>query len=127
MTDGETAQITREYIDAVGRRDLSSLAELFDDALVATFFGARLDKAGWIDALSRLFPVLVRNDIRDVYAAGERGCVVYDFVTDTPAGGVLCVELVTVRAGQIVEVELLLDRVSFAPVRATLDERAAAN
>lgn len=127
MTDVETAKIARAYIDAVGRRDLLSLASLFDDGLVATFFGAQLDKTAWIDALRRLLPVLIRNDIRDVYAAGERGCVVYDFVTETPAGAVLCVELVTVRAGQITEVELLLDRVSFAPVRATLEARAAEN
>ena len=45
-------------------------------------------------------------------------------VTDTPAGVVVCVELVTVRDGRITEVELVLDRVAFAPVQATLKERA---
>jgi hypothetical protein len=45
-------------------------------------------------------------------------------VTDTPAGAVVCVELVTVQDGRITEVELVLDRVAFAPVQATLKERA---
>ena len=53
-------------------------------------------------------------------------CVVYDFVTDTAAGAVRCIELLTVDGGVITEIELLLDRVAFAPVNQALEERAAA-
>jgi hypothetical protein len=123
MTDNTTASVARRYIDTVGSRELADLDHLLDDRLTATFAGATLDKAGWIEALHRLVPALVRNDIREVFVDGDRACVVYDFVTDTDAGAVKCVELVTVDAGQITEIELVLDRVAFAPVNAALAAR----
>src|SRR3954452_24441122 len=123
MDDVDSA--ARAYIEAVGRRDLVPLEDLLDKRLVATFAGGTSSKQEWLDALERLLPALVRNDIREVYVAGPRASVVYDFVTDTPAGAVRCVELLTVEDGRITEIELLLDRVAFAPVRAALEERAA--
>ncbi len=77
-----------------------------------------------LTALQRLMPALIRNELREVFVAGERACVVYDFVTDTAAGAVRCVELLTVTDGRITQIELLLDRAAFAPVNAELAERA---
>ena len=125
-TVNSTASVARAYIEAVGARDLQPLQQLLDDDLVATFAGATLTKPAWIGALQRLLAILLRNDIRDVFAAGDRACVVYDFVTDTAAGAVRCVELLTVADSRITEVELILDRVAFAPVNAALEARAAA-
>ena len=119
----DIAQLARSYINAVGDRDLDPLDDLLDDGLVARFAGNQLDKNGWIAALRRLLPVLVRNDIRNVFVDGDHACVVYDFVTDTPTGAVTCVELLTVHAGQITSVELILDRVAFAPVNEALASR----
>ncbi|MCU1420690.1 MAG: nuclear transport factor 2 family protein [Microbacteriaceae bacterium] len=121
----DTASVARAYIEAVGAHDLAPLDDLLDDSLVASFAGAPSDKSSWIAALNRLLPALVRNDIREVFVDGERGCVIYDFVTDTDAGAVACVETVTVRDGRITRIELLLDRVAFAPVNKALAERAA--
>ncbi|MEO5920273.1 MAG: nuclear transport factor 2 family protein [Pseudolysinimonas sp.] len=126
MTATETETIARRYIDAVGAHRLDALDYLLDDGLVARLAGTPSTKGEWLQALERLLPALVRNDIREVFVAGDRACVVYDFVTDTPAGTVLCAELLTVAAGRILDIELLLDRVTFAPVNATLAERAAA-
>jgi hypothetical protein len=113
----------RSYIQAVGSHDLEALEHLLDDDLRATFAGAALGKAGWTTALRRLLPVLVRNEIREVFTSGDRACVVYDFVTGTAAGAVRCVELLTVNAGRVREIELILDRVGFAPVNRALNER----
>ncbi|MCU1578876.1 MAG: nuclear transport factor 2 family protein [Rhodoglobus sp.] len=118
-----TSSIARAYIGAVSTHDLAPLETLLDDSLDALFAGGHLDKAGWIAALQRLLPVLVRNDIREVFVDGDRACVVYGFVTDTPVGAVTCVELLTVSEGQITSIELLLDRVAFAPVNAALADR----
>jgi hypothetical protein len=125
MHTTEAGTVTRAYIEAVGARDLAPLETLLDDRVVATLSGVQLGKGGWIEAIGRLLPVLIRNDIREIFVAGERACIVYDFVTDTPAGSVVCVELVTVRAGRITDVELVLDRVAFAPVQAALQARAS--
>ena len=123
MNEVGTAAAARAYIETVGVGELGPLETLFDDHLVATFAGAELDKPSWIEALRRLLPILIRNDIRDVFVSGERACVVYDFVTDTPAGAVICVELITVRDGRITAIELVLDRVAFGPVQEALKER----
>lgn len=126
MSDSDAAAIARTYIGSVGGGELAVLDALFDDGLVATISGDRYGKAEWIDALRRLLPILVRNDVREIFVAGERACVVYDFVTDTPAGSVVCVELLTVRNARITEIELVFDRVAFAPVHAALRERTPA-
>jgi ketosteroid isomerase-like protein len=121
----EIETVARSYIEAVGRRDLSPLQDLLAEHLVAAFAGSTSTKAEWVAALGRLLPALVRNDIREVYVRGTRACVVYDFVTDTPAGAVRCVELLSIEDDRITEIELLLDRVQFAPVNQALQERAA--
>jgi len=116
-----TADIARAYILAVGGHDLAPLDELLDDSLIASFI-APSTKAEWIAALDHLLPALIRNDIREVFVDGGRACVIYDFVTH--AGTVTCVELLTVVEDRITTIELILDRVAFAPVNAWLTERA---
>ncbi|MEO7016147.1 MAG: nuclear transport factor 2 family protein [Leifsonia sp.] len=124
-TEADAVATSRAYIEAVSDHDLTPLETILDDGLVATLSGDRFGKREWIDALERLLPVLIRNDIREVFVSGQRASVVYDFVTDTPAGAVICVELVTVRKGRITEIELVFDRVAFAPAQAELKARAA--
>jgi ketosteroid isomerase-like protein len=119
----DAAVVARRYIDAVGAHELAPLERLLAEDLTAVFAGATLTKQDWLGALRRLLPALLRNDILDIFSDGDRACVVYDFVTDTPAGAVRCVELITVRHGRISAIELLLDRVAFAPVNAALARR----
>jgi ketosteroid isomerase-like protein len=123
MPDSSVAGIARSYIQAVGSHDMDAVESLLGDDLVAIFAGTTLDRAGWTTALRRLLPALVRNEIREVFTDGDRASVVYDFVTDTPAGAVRCIELLTVKAGKIREIELVLDRVAFAPVNEALKTR----
>ncbi|GAA4143940.1 nuclear transport factor 2 family protein [Leifsonia shinshuensis] len=125
MTETDSAAIGRAYIEAVGGHDLETVDRLLSERLAARFAGGTIGKEEWIAALERLLPALVRNDVREVFADGDRACVVYDFVTDTPAGAVPCVELVSVRDGRITEIELIFDRLAFAPVNEALAARAA--
>ncbi|AXJ08648.1 nuclear transport factor 2 family protein [Arthrobacter sp. PM3] len=121
MPDYSVEGIARSYIEAVGSHDLDAVENLLAEDLAATFAGASLDMAGWTAALNRLLPVLVRNEIREIFTVQDRACVVYDFVTDTPAGSVRCIELLSISSGKIREIELVLDRVAFAPVNAALN------
>jgi hypothetical protein len=123
MPESSVEGIARSYIQAVGSHDMNALEKLLGEDLVATFAGTALDRAGWTTALRRLFPALVRNDIREVFTAQDRACVVYDFVSDTAAGAVRCIELLTISADKIREIELVLDRVAFAPVNEALKAR----
>lgn len=124
MAGTDTETVAKAYIQAVGAHDPEALEKLLDDQVRAEFAGSTSDKEAWLTALKRLMPALVRNELREVFSAGDRACVVYDFVTDTSAGAVRCVELLTVADGRITQIELLLDRAAFAPVNAELAERA---
>jgi ketosteroid isomerase-like protein len=119
------ADPARAYISAVGAHDIDAVEALFAEDATAIFAGQVLSRSDWINGLRRLFPALVRNDILEVLTAATHACVVYDFVTDTAAGPVRCVELMTVKDGKITEVELIFDRVAFAPVNEALEQRAA--
>jgi ketosteroid isomerase-like protein len=125
MPQSEAAILATAYVDSVGAKKLGLLDDLFADDLVATLAGDTFDKAQWISALARLLPVLVRNDIRKVFTDGDDACVVYDFVTDTAAGAVPCVEVVTVRDGRIVTIELIFEKANWPVVVAALQERAS--
>jgi hypothetical protein len=123
MPVSRVEEIARSYIQSVGSRDMDAVENLLSDDLVATFAGTTLDKTGWTTALRRLLPVLVGNEVREVFTAQDRACVVYDFVTDTAAGAVRCLELLSINADKIREIELVLDRVAFAPVNEALNSR----
>ncbi|QDZ15983.1 nuclear transport factor 2 family protein [Humibacter ginsenosidimutans] len=127
MTTTTPAGIARAYIDAVGAHDLASVDGLLADTLEARVGPGASNKEQWMLALARLLPALLRNDVRDVYEHGDHACVVYDFVTDTPAGAVVCVENLHVADGRITDIELVFDKVAFAPVTEALKERAAAH
>jgi hypothetical protein len=122
----DAAAVVTRYIELVGAHDLAPLDELFADDLAATTNGATVDKTEWIAALRRFLLVVVRNDIREVFTNGDKAAIVYDFVTDTDAGAVPCVEWVTVREGQIATVELIFEKANWSHVVTALQERAAA-
>jgi hypothetical protein len=120
------AAITRGYIQAVSDHDVTPLDRLFSDDLVATIGDSSFTKQEWIVAIEKLLPALLRNEIRNLFVDGSTTRVVYDFVTDTVAGAVTCVEVLTIQDGEIRTIELVFDRLAFAPVGQALKERAAA-
>jgi len=92
------------------------------------FKGAAFETHGADEFLApfrRMAPVWKRSDIRAVFSEGDQACVLYDFVTDTEAGSVPCVEFITFRDDRIARVELLFDRVQFAPAAEALAKRTA--
>jgi SnoaL-like domain len=121
----DAAAVITRYIELVGAHDLDPLDELFAHSVVATTSGGTFDKAEWIAALRRLLPALVRNEIRQVYSNAAGACVVYDFVTDTPAGAVTCAEWITLDPdGRIATVELLFEKANWAHVIEALKQGA---
>jgi hypothetical protein len=78
--------------------------------------------AAYLAVLRRLARVLVRSDVKKVFADGADVCVIYDFVTDTAAGAVPIVEWLGVEDGRIASVALFFDRVE--PASDELTRRA---
>ena len=125
MTNG-AKQVALEYIEACGRKDYDTVSRLLSSSL--TFVGPGNSLTGatpYLAVLRRLGPVWSRSDVKKVFVDGDEVCVIYDFVTDTPAGAVPIVEWLRVQHGQIASVTLFFDRVTFKPAADELAHRAA--
>jgi hypothetical protein len=118
--------IALAYIDACGRKDLDAVAPLLAPDIV--FVGTSNTVTGatpYLEVLRRIGLVWVRSDVKKVFADGPEVCVIYDFVTDTPAGAVPIVEWLRIEAGRITSVKLFLDRMRFKPASDELARRAS--
>ena len=121
-----TKQVALEYIEACGRKDYDTVSRLLSPSL--TFVGpgnALTGAAQYLAVLRRLGPVWKRSDVKKVFVDGDEVCVIYDFVTDTPAGAVPIVEWLRVEDGRIASVTLFFDRVTFKQAADELAPRAA--
>ena len=119
-------QVALEYIEACGRKDYDTVSRLLSPSL--TFVGpgnALTGAAQYLAVLRRLGPVWKRSDVKKVFVDGDEVCVIYDFVTDTPAGAVPLVEWLRVEDGRIASVMLFFDRVTFKQAADELAPRAA--
>ena len=81
--------------------------------------------AAYIEALKRLSAIHVRNDVKRVFVDGDEVCVIYDFVTDTPAGALTTIEWLRFDGDRIRAIDLLFDRLPWQTVMAAIAERAA--
>ena len=91
-----------EYLDAVGKKELGRLDGLLAPDLA--FRGPAMTRstaADFVGALERSAAIHVRNDVKRVFVDGNDVCVIYDFVTDTPAGALPTVEWLRVDGGRI--------------------------
>lgn len=113
------------YIDACGRKDWDAVRETLDERVQFVGPGNMVTGAApYLAVLQRISPVWVRSDVKKVLSDGPEVCVLYDFITDTPAGAVPIVEWLNVEQGKIKSVMLLFDRVAFKPASDELARRA---
>jgi len=90
------------YIEAVGQKQFDRVAELLHPTVEFLTSGRSIRGVpAYVDALRRLAPIIVRNDVQTTIVDGSDVAVLYDFVTDTPAGTVPTIEWITVDAGLI--------------------------
>lgn len=118
---GSIQELAAAYVEAVGRSHYDRLSELFDPEI--EFHGPYVTLCGaadYITALQRLAAVRLRHDLRKTFVDGDDVCVIYDFVTDTPAGAVPFVEWLTFDSGRLRSIRLYFDREQFAPAREAL-------
>lgn len=90
------------YIEAVGQKQFDRVATLLHPNVeFLTSTRAIRGVPAYVEALRRLAPIIVRNDVHTTIVDGNEVAVVYDFVTDTPAGSVPTIEWITVDEGVI--------------------------
>lgn len=125
---GTVRDLVGEYVKAAGEGRVGRLEELVHRE--ATFGGTVKTEAtgreAFVQGFRNLAPIVVRNEIRDIVVDGDRAFVLYDFVTDTPVGPVLCGELLTVEDALIRSSTLIFDWRRWPEVMAELQRRNAA-
>jgi ketosteroid isomerase-like protein len=119
-------QIALAYIDGCSRKDFDAVAPLLAPDI--RFAGPATSSTGaapYLAVLRRVGTVWVRSDVRKVFTDGPDVCVIYDFVTDTPAGAVPIVEWLHVEGGRITSVNPYFDRVAFKPASDEMPRRSS--
>ncbi len=102
--------VAAAYIEAAGNQDYDSVVRyLVPDASFKGPLSASTGAADFIAGLKRMAPIWLRNEIRHVFVSGNRVCVIYDFVTNTPLGALPCAEVLSFDGERITSVELFFD------------------
>ena len=115
-----------EYLNAVGKQEYPKVEALLAPDL--QFRGpsmTRTSAAEFVGALKRLSAIHVRNDVKRVFVDGDEVCVIYDFVTDTPAGALPTIEWLRFDGDRIRSIDLYYDRLPWQAVMAAIAERGA--
>jgi hypothetical protein len=67
-------------------------------------------------ALKKLHPIVERVDLHRVFADGDDVCMLYDLVTNSPAGTAYVCEWYHVSKGKIDRIRVVFDPRPFAPL-----------
>ena len=107
----DVRSLVTEYVEAVGERRFDRVAELVHpDAIFGGTVKAEVHGAeAFVDGFRQLGPILDRTAIRRLVVEGNDAFVLYDFVTNTDVGAVLCGEYVTTDDGLIRSSTLIFD------------------
>jgi hypothetical protein len=125
MTDPRS--IARTHVEAMGRKDFSSMERQFAPEVTFQGPGGTLSgRATVLGGYQHLGPILLRNDVRTILVDGDDACIIYDFVTDTPGGAISTVEWLRTKHGKIESIWLLFDRGPWPQVMEELNRRLAA-
>ncbi len=123
-TGSDLKALATRYIEAVGQKRLDTVAEMLHPRLEFDGnFGPVPAKGpqGWLGALGRLSPILLRNEVRKVLVEGTEVCVLYDFVTTVCP--VPSAEWLVFDGGRIASIYLLFDRSRWSEVLQDLQRR----
>ena len=108
-------EIVEKYKEAVGKGDFAAARQLLRDDLA---FQGPLDsfhKADdYIASIKKLAGIIQRIDVKKVFVDGQDVCVLYDMVTNTPAGTAFIVEWYQIRGDKIGSLRVVFDARPFA-------------
>jgi ketosteroid isomerase-like protein len=115
------------YIEAVGDKQFDRVEQMLHPDVEFVTSGPPIRGiTEFVGALRRLAPIIVRNEVASIIVDGNDVAVVYDFVTDTPAGPVRTIEWITTDAGRIRTSRLIFDKAHWPEALAELKRRSNA-
>jgi hypothetical protein len=109
------SKIVGDYQTAIGKGDFTNARKLLHDTL--SFYGP-IDTFSspepYLESLEKLHHIVQRIDVKHVFADGNDVCVLYDMVTNTPAGTAFIAEWYQVKGDKIAEIRVVFDARPFA-------------
>ncbi len=115
MTNANAREIVESYRAALGKGDFATARTLMQDNM--TFQGP-LDTFNtadqYLEAARRLASIIQRIDPKKAFVDGDDVCVLYDMVTNTPAGTAFIAEWYQMSGGKIAALHAVFDARPFA-------------
>src|SRR5438876_11289296 len=115
MTNASAREIVESYRAALGKGDFATARTLMQDNM--TFQGP-LDTFNtayqYLEASKRLASIIQRIDVKKMFVDGSDVCVLYEMVTNTPAGTAFIAEWYQVKDGKIAALRAIFDARPFA-------------
>lgn len=115
MTNASASEIVKNYRAALGRGDFATARTLMQDDM--TFHGPfdTFNTADqYLEATRRLASIIQRIDLKKMFVDSDDVCVLYDMVTNTPAGTAFIAEWYRVSGGKIAALRAVFDARPFA-------------
>jgi len=115
MSMASAKEIVEKYRAAIGRGDFIAARQLLHDDLAFQGSLDAFNKADdYIEATKGLANIIQSIDVKKVFADGDDVCVLYDMVTNTPAGTAFIAEWYQVRGDKIGALRAVFDARPFA-------------
>jgi hypothetical protein len=110
-------EVVLGFQGAMGKDDWAGArAHLADKLQFVGPFESFSNPEDYLKALQKLHPIVERVDLKKVFADGDDVCVLYDLVTNTPAGTAFIAEWHHVNQGKIDRIRVVFDARPFAPM-----------
>jgi hypothetical protein len=115
VTMATATEIVQSFKQALGKGDVAAARKLLHDNL--SFRGpidAFDEPEPYLEALQKLHPIVQRIDVKKMFVDGNDVCLLYDMVTNTPAGTAFIAEYIQVRGEKIAAIRTVFDARPFA-------------
>ena len=115
QTTDTPSEVALKYFDLWSRKDYQASARYLDDNLsfkgpIDTFNNAK----DYLSAIGRLAPIVTEVRKKKTFVDGKDVCVLYDLVTNSPAGTVPCAEWIHAEHGKVKSIQVFFDARPFA-------------
>lgn len=106
-----THALVDAYTRAVSEGNFDRLGQLVhaDASFGGTVAAEAQGAEPFVQGFRNLRPITRRTDVRSVVVEDDRAAVMYDLMTDTPVGSVLCAEFLTIQDGLLRSSTLIFD------------------
>ena len=110
-----TRKIATDFLQALQSSDFTAARGLLrDDLIFRGPIDAFQSPEPYIESLKKLHPIIQRINVKRIFADGDDACILYDMVTNTPAGTAFIAEWYQIKGDKIAEIQVVFDARPFA-------------